>query len=265
MPNATELLRHGKTKELWQKYCGFIDLSIEQFMTIQRQLLLEQLELLNKCELGSKMMRGAKPSTIEEFRHQVPLTTYADYAPYLPDKREDVLPEKPILWTRCTGKYGKYQVKWVPLTQRMYQEAGGLVFTAAVFASCKKRGDIAINEHDKLLHALAPPPYATGLMAHMIDDVFRFALLPHPDLAKEMTFDEKIQQGFDLALSEGLDLLGALTSVLVKVGERFSQAARLRALRAARAAARARLRMATAPPVSPKLPMKSGKRGAFRV
>ncbi len=51
-----------------------------------------------------------------------------------------------------------------------------------------------------------------------------------------------------------------------QVGERFSQAARLRATRAARAAARAQMRMATAPPVSPKLPMKSGKtRGAFRV
>ena len=223
MPNAAELLRDGKTKELWQKYCGFINLSIEQFMTIQRQLLLEQLELLKKCELGSKVMRGAKPSTIEEFRQQVPLTTYADYAPYLTEKRQDVLPEKPILWMRCTGNYGKYRVKWVPVTQRVYQEAGGLVFTAAVFASCKKRGDIALKDHDKLLHALAPPPYATGLMAHMVDDVFRFALLPHPDLAKKMTFEEKIQQGLELALSDGLDLLGALNSVLVKVGEQFSQ------------------------------------------
>jgi nicotinamidase-related amidase len=51
-----------------------------------------------------------------------------------------------------------------------------------------------------------------------------------------------------------------------QVGERFSQAARLRASRAARAAARAQARMATVPPAPTKLPMKTNKgRGAFRV
>jgi len=51
-----------------------------------------------------------------------------------------------------------------------------------------------------------------------------------------------------------------------QVGDRFSQAARLRASRAARAAARAQVRMATAPPASTKLAMKTAKgRGAFRV
>lgn len=50
-----------------------------------------------------------------------------------------------------------------------------------------------------------------------------------------------------------------------QVADRFSQAARLRATRAARAAARAQ-RMATSAPASTKLTMKSAKgRGAFRV
>lgn len=56
MANTTELLREGKTKEIWQKYCGFIDLSIDEFMKIQEQLLMEQVELLSKCELGRKIM-----------------------------------------------------------------------------------------------------------------------------------------------------------------------------------------------------------------
>ena len=71
-----ELLRQGKNEEWWQKCCGFIDLSMEEFMDIQRRLLLEQLELLNRCELGKKVMRGAKPRSVEEFREQVPVTTY---------------------------------------------------------------------------------------------------------------------------------------------------------------------------------------------
>ena len=96
MSQITDLLRQGKKEELWQMCCGFIDLSLEQFMDIQQQLLLEQIELLTNCELGRKVMHGAMPKTVEEFRKQVPLTTYADYCPELLEQREDGLPSKPI-------------------------------------------------------------------------------------------------------------------------------------------------------------------------
>jgi len=39
--------------------------------------------LLKGCELGRKVMRGAMPETVEEFREQVPLTIYGDYLPEL--------------------------------------------------------------------------------------------------------------------------------------------------------------------------------------
>jgi hypothetical protein len=74
--------------------CGFIHLSLEQFMTIQERLLLEQIELLKNCDLGVRIMRGALPETIEEFREQVPLTIYDDYLPDLVERREDRLPKK---------------------------------------------------------------------------------------------------------------------------------------------------------------------------
>jgi len=73
-----ELLRQGRKEELWQMCCGFLDLSLEKFMAVQRRLLLEQLELLKSCELGRTVRRGAMPETVEEFREEVPLTTYAD-------------------------------------------------------------------------------------------------------------------------------------------------------------------------------------------
>ena len=38
-----------------------------------------------------------------------------------------------------------------------------------------------------------------------------------------MSFEERVQLGFDLALNEGLDLFFAMSSVLVAIGERFSQ------------------------------------------
>ncbi|GAI22931.1 unnamed protein product [marine sediment metagenome] len=68
----TELLRQGRDEEAWQRCCGFIDLSLEDFMRIQRRLLSEQLELLKRCELGRYIMNGATPRNLEEFREQVP-------------------------------------------------------------------------------------------------------------------------------------------------------------------------------------------------
>jgi len=53
MSTLEELLRQGKNEEVWQKCCGFIDLSLADFMRIQKRLLLEQLELLKNCHLGS--------------------------------------------------------------------------------------------------------------------------------------------------------------------------------------------------------------------
>jgi len=75
MSTARELIHQGKNKEIWQKYCGFIDFSVDEFVEIQSHLLLEQLRLLEDCELGHRLLWGLKPSSIEEFRQKVPLTT----------------------------------------------------------------------------------------------------------------------------------------------------------------------------------------------
>ena len=97
MSTATELLRQGRKDEIWRKYCGFIDLSLEEFMRIQERLLLEQLQQMSQCELGRKLLDGRVVSSVDEFRETVPLTTYGDYLPYLEEKREDVLPRKPYV------------------------------------------------------------------------------------------------------------------------------------------------------------------------
>jgi hypothetical protein len=223
MEIAAELLKQGKTKELWERCCGFIDLNMDQFMNIQHQLLLEQIELLKNCELGKKVMRGAQPSSIEEFRQQVPITTYSDYAPYLLEKREDVLPEKPILWQRTSGRSGEYPCKWVPITRRMYDEMGDFILGLFLFASCKDRGNIILEQDDKILYGLAPPPYTTGSYFRKLSEMGIFDVLPPLDEAEKMGFEERIEKGFRLGLSEGIDVMGALNSVLVAIGERLGQ------------------------------------------
>jgi hypothetical protein len=222
MTRPIDLLRQGRKEELWQMCCGFIDLSLEQFMAIQKRLLLEQIELLKSCELGKKVMRGAMPTTVEEFREQVPLTTYADYLPELAEQREDVLPVKPARWVRTSGYTGKYDVKWVPISQDFLLEHQKAATGTALFAMCNERGDTSkIKEHLKMLYTVGPPEYASGLGVELTQQALAYDLLPSN--AEGMSFPEKIKAGFEEALYRGLDGFGGLASVLVAVGEQLKQ------------------------------------------
>jgi hypothetical protein len=223
MTDFNELLRQGRHEELWQRCCGFIDLSLENFMKIQQRLLLEQIELLKKCELGHYILNGTNPCTVAEFRQQVPLTTYADYAPYLQKRRKKVLPERPLVWLHTSGRSFEHPSKWIPITGRLYEELGAVILGVFIFGSCKQRGEITLREGDKYLYTLAPAPYLSGVMGRRMDDESILDFLPPLDEAEKTEFSDRIQQGFKLALVEGLDICAGISSVLLAVGERFSQ------------------------------------------
>jgi hypothetical protein len=223
MSTAGELIRQGNKSEIWQKHCGFIDFSVDEFVETQSHLLLEQLRLVRDCELGHKLLWGMKPANVEEFRQKVPLTTYRDYVPYLTEKKENALPEKPIFWQRTSGKSGEFPCKWVPVTERLYREIGFYIVAMFAFSSAKRRGQFVIRDHDKLLYGLAPPPYSSGAMGGLLDDEFSFDVLPPKDKAEQMDFIERIREGYSLALTEGLDMVFAISSILVAIGEQFSQ------------------------------------------
>ena len=223
MPEALEFLRNNNPAQLWEKCCGFIRLDIEQFMTVQRQLFAEQIELLRKCELGQTMLKGHSPQSIEEFREKVPLTRYEDYAPFLSEKNESVLPEPARLWQRTSGRSSELSNKWVPLTDRVYRELGDLFIALLMFSAGDQPGQVSFKEGDKFLYALAPPPYASGCWAHRLDDEGIFKILPPVDEAEKMEFADRIQAGLKLAMSEGIDIVAAISAVLIAVGERFSQ------------------------------------------
>ncbi len=222
MRREAELIAQGKNEELWQKCCSFTDLSLEDCMSIQRRLLLEQIALLKKCKLGKSIMHWADSKTVEEFRRQVPLTTYADYEPFLLTKNERALPGKPMFWQHTSGRSGEYPFKWAPVTARQFEEVRALLFACLAFSCCKQKGEIAYKRKDKFLYALAPPPYTTGSLINAAPhEVFDF--LPPVKAAEDMSFEDRVQLGFKMALSEGLDLFFALSSVIVSIGERFSQ------------------------------------------
>jgi hypothetical protein len=224
MPKAVELLRQGRNEELWQMCCGFLSLNLEQFMTIQKRLLVGQIELLNRCPLGKKIMRGAKPETVEEFRKQVPLTTYADYCPELEEKREDVLPAKPALWIHTSGRSGEYPCKWVPMTPAYSREMSILMYGIGNLSNCEGWGDTSgIPECPKLVYTVAPRPYVSGAMASILEQQTPIDYLPPLEEAEALSFEERVKLGFKQALSQGLDYFFGLSMVLVVVGNKFSQ------------------------------------------
>ena len=110
-----EKLVNQEYDRIWQEYCGFLDLDMDSYMKIQKRLLAEQMRLWCSSPIGKKILRGRNPGTVEEFRSMVPLTTYDDYADVLLLKKEDMLPDKPIIWIQTTWEGGNILLKWRPI------------------------------------------------------------------------------------------------------------------------------------------------------
>ena len=222
MTKPVDLLREGRHDELWQMCCGFMDLNLEQFMAIQRRLMNEQIELLKANSLGRKVMGGAMPSSIDEFRAVVPLTTYGDYIPELTEKREETLPVPPAQWVRTSGYTGKYEVKWIPMSQRFVEELEKLCGAIVILCMSNHHKDMrGMKQHLKVLSTFASPPYASGVIASLLRQAVNCDFLPSD--AENLPFLDKVKKGFAEALDEGLDGFGGLPSVLVTVGEQLRQ------------------------------------------
>ena len=245
MPKAVELLKQGRNEELWQMCCGYLRLSLEQFMAIQKRLLLEQIKLLNGCTLGRKIMRRARPETVTEFREQVRLTTYADYCPELSDKREAPLPADPVFWMHTSGRSGDYPCKWVPMTRAFAEELSTIMYGVGMLSCCKEWGDTSqLNSRPKIVYTVAPRPYMSGTMAEMISMQSPIQYLPPLEEAEELSFEDRIKLGFKQALSEGLDYFFGLSIALVVVGNKFSQSTEKVAIRPLLTQPKALLRLA---------------------
>lgn len=222
MTRPIELLRQGRKEDLWQMCCGFIDLDLQQYMAVQERLLIEQLGLLRDSPLGRRIMLGASPRTVEDFRQEVPLTSYRDYLPELVEQQEDVLPARTAHWVRTSGKSGEYDVKWVPMSELFARECEKVCGAFALLCLCDGRGDMSkVKEHLKVLYTMGTIEYGTGIFGYLAQQAIGFDLLPAE--GDRLAFKERIEAGFQEALDRGLDAFGGLPSVLVAVGEQIRQ------------------------------------------
>jgi len=213
---------HSRDKsKIWQRHCGFLDLSLREFMEIQEHLLLDEIEMVTQSPLGKKIMKGANPKSAEEFRQLVPLTTYDDYAPYIGNCQEDALAEKPCYWAHTSGKGGNF--KWVPFASRADEVICRNMIGAWILASAKQKGEVNVQPGGKMLFNLPGRPYFSGCLAFSVSQRISFPTIPPLEEAEGMEFKERIEKGFEIALRTGVDFLASMSSVLIKIGEDFSE------------------------------------------
>jgi len=220
MMTKDELFQTGNREKIWQKYCGFLDLSLAEFMEIQEQLLMDQIELVYDSPLGKKFM-PIKPKDISEFRQLVPLTTYADYAPHIGDRQEDALIPQSYYWTCTSGRGGTS--KWVPYTERSAERAAIYSTAVMILACATKKGEVNVGNGVRVLHNLPPRPYMSGTLVYLVPQLIDMRFIPPPDEYEDADFQTRIRAGFEISLRTGVDFLTSLATVLVKMGERFTE------------------------------------------
>jgi hypothetical protein len=221
--NSRLLLEEGRSDELWTKHCGFFTLTPDDFMEVQRRLLLEQIDLLGKSQIGMQLFGDKLPGSVEEFRQNVPLTTYADYEEYFDQQLEEVLPVKPFVWARTSGRTSSKGPKWIPYTKMMYDRLGDLTIGAMLMASATYSGEVKLERNDKFLLATAPPPYVSAFVSRSAQDQLDVKFLPPLEQGENMEYAQRVALGFRLAMREGMDYFMGLASVLARMGEQFEQ------------------------------------------
>ena len=214
-----EKLHQYSKEELWEEYCGFLTLTSEEFMNIQKRLLMEQIELWSASELGQSILKGKYPRTLEEFREMVPLTTYEDYAPVLLAKQRKSLPADPVLWVQTTWEGGVHPIKTAPYTKGMLDTFKHNVISCLILTTSRAKGEFDISVTDHMLYALAPLPFVTGLLPLLLEDEIDFEFLPSAKEAVSMGFKERNSLGFKLGMKKGIEYLFGLGSVLYYVSQ----------------------------------------------
>ncbi len=191
-----------------------MDMSMDEYAQTQNRLLMEQILLLSKCELGNRLFNGTVPQSPDEFRRQVPLTTFNDYADILLLKRGDMLPAPPVVWLKTTWEGGDFPSKWAPYSQGMLDAYTTNILAAMLLSTSNQKGHFNVKSGIRCLYSLAPMPYATGLFPDLIAPEFKLRFLPSLQEARKLSFSQQSKRGYELGLKGGMNLFFGMSSVL---------------------------------------------------
>ena len=208
---------------MWDAYCGYLDLSLSEYMIIQRRLMEEQIEIWSKSILGKCILGDLRPKSLEDFRKLVPLTSYEDYADILFKRNAALLPEDPVIWIETTWEGGLHPIKTAPYTRRMIESYKRNLFAMAMLISGKKKGDFNIRSGQRFLYGGAPLPYETGLIPSLMNEEMEFEWLPDSNENGDIPFNERIKKGFMMGFEGGIDYFFAMGSVANYITENFEK------------------------------------------
>lgn len=220
--NLKDKLEKQQYKEIWEQYCGFLDLSMEGYMKIQRRLMEEQIQLWSHSGLGQSILKGKYPKNLDEFRQMVPLTEYDDYADILLSKQPHMLPGNPVIWIQTTWEGGKHPVKTAPYTRSMLDTYRNNVTACLILSTSREKGKFDVSSTDNFLYGLAPLPFATGLFPLALGEEIDIEFLPAVKDAVNMTFSERNKVGFKMAMKKDLGFFFGLGSVAYAVSQSLS-------------------------------------------
>lgn len=221
--NYGEKAKKQHKYDIWNEFCGFLQLTLSDYMEIQDRLLREQLQLWCNCGIGQRLISGKAPTCMEDFRQRVPLTSYIDYADILLNKRENMLPQKPAIWLETTWEGGKHPIKTAPYTESMLESFQHNLLTVGTISSSDINHRAKLRTGDKTLFGLAPLPYVTGLFPYLLHDELHFNYLPPVEKANKMSFVQRNKEGFKMGLKDGIDVFYGLTSVIQYITENFAR------------------------------------------
>ena len=208
-----EKLRTLGKKEVYDEYCSFLDLNLEQYMQIQNSLLKEQIALWQDTKLAQSILKGKKIGSFSDFKKVIPLTTYEDYADILLKRDDNYLPSPASLWIETTWEGGNHPVKVAPYNRAMLETFFTNVCACFLIATGKQRYDFDIKSSYHMLYGLAPLPYATGLLPISLENQIGIKFLPDVETANSLSFSERNKLGFKQGLFEGIEYFFGLGSV----------------------------------------------------
>lgn len=205
----------------WQRYCGFLDLSVSSFMEIQEHLLLEQIGHVADSPLGQKMMKRMVPRTVEEFRKNIRLTTYPDYAPLIGEGQEDSLAETPHYWVHTSYKQGTF--KRVPWTCRFHEVQIRNIMSALILSSATKRGDVRLRPGCKILAIVPERPFVSAHLAFGLAEQFSAKAVLPLESCETLPFSYKVDAALENALCTDIDYIISMASSFMPIQRSFER------------------------------------------
>jgi len=215
-----ELFWQPDYDSIWKKYCGFLDLSVTEYLGIQESLLMQQIDLINRSSLGKKFM-PYKPKSVADFRRIIPFTSYRDYARYLEKQYSGFLPEAQYQWTCADRKDG--DVKWIPYTREAILAVSRCIIGSMILACADKKGTVKIGHGSNILHDVPSGPYTINQYASAVARQTGFRFFPDRSTPSPTEHRCLFPQELERYLNSGIDLLITPGSSLYRIGQHLAE------------------------------------------